>query len=218
MRGAAAGVVAVALFAASGPVIGDRPPFDASGAEVAAFFDASSTRIQLGCVLAALSAPLLVWFLATVATIAGADGPEVRRTAAVGLGCGLAFVALLMVDVTSLAVGALRPEDMLAAPELAAALVSFEFLLMATATPLAVAMLAAFATLALRHAAVWPRWVGWLALAAALAYSLRIGTYFSADGAFAADGLVGFWVPVAAIIGWIAVAGSRLALSRGPRP
>ncbi len=39
----------------------------------------------------------------------------------------------------------------------------FELLAMGMAAPVAAGTLAAFAVLALRHEAIWPRWLGWLA-------------------------------------------------------
>jgi hypothetical protein len=122
------------------------------------------------------------------------------------------FVALFLADVTSLAVSALRPENMAAAPELAAALRDFEWLAMGMAAFLVSGVLAAFAVLALRDRAIWPRWLGWLAAIAALAYALRVGTLFTTDGIFAADGVLGLWVPVIAAAGWILVGSVVLAV------
>jgi hypothetical protein len=75
----------------------------------------------------------------------------------------------------------------------------------------AAAMLGAFAVLALRDGAVWPRWVGVLAALAAGLYLLRAGTLFTTDGAFAADGVLGIHVPVGALAGWIVIASASLA-------
>ncbi len=63
---------------------------------------------------------------------------------------------------------------------------------------------------------VWPRWLGRLAAVAAPVYLLRIGTLFTAEGAFAADGLLGFWLPVVAIAAWVSAA-SLVALTVRPR-
>ena len=114
--GAGAGAVAVALFVVGSVIIGERPGFDAPAAEVAADFDEHRTRIQVGCAVLAALAPFLVWFLATIASLTRSDPPGARRAAAVAYGCGLIFVTLFLADVTALAVGALRPENMLAAP------------------------------------------------------------------------------------------------------
>jgi uncharacterized membrane protein len=200
--GAAAGAVAVALFVAAALVMGERPAFDAPAAEVAAHFDENRTRIQVHCALIALSAPFWVWFLATVASPAG-------RAGAVAFGCGLTFLTLFLVDVTTLAVGALRPENMTASPELAVTLRDVEFLLMGMAAFVVAGMLLAFAVLP-----IWPRWLARLAVLAAVAYSLRIGTLFTTEGPFAADGALGLYVPASAFASWIFVASVVLARSR----
>jgi hypothetical protein len=216
--GAAAGAAGVLLFVAGSLVMGDRPGFDADGAEIAASLEENRTRIQLGCALVAAWTPLFVWFLVTVASVAGDAGPGARRAAAVAFGCGLLFAALFLVDVTALAVSALRPENMAADPELAVALHDFEWLAMGSASFAMTGVLAAFAAAVLVHRAVWPSWLGWLAAAAALLYLLRAGTLFTTGGAFAADGLVGLYLPVTAAAGWFFIASVALTLNLVDRP
>jgi hypothetical protein len=210
--GAAAGAIAIVLYVAGSLVMGTPPDFDASGAEVAAYLDDERTRIQVGSAIHAAWAPLFVWFLATVASLARAGGPGARRAGAVAFGCGLAFLALFLADVTSVAVAALRPENMAAEPELAVALHDFSWLAMGMAAFLVSGTLASFAVLALRDKAIWPEWLGWLAAIAALAYLLRVGTLFTTEGALAADGVLGLWVPVIAAAGWIMMGSVVLAL------
>jgi hypothetical protein len=216
--GAGAGAAGVVLFVAGALVMGERPGFEAGGAEIAASLDENRTRIQLGCAIQAAWTPLIVWFLATVGSIAEEDGPGARRAATAAFGCGLVFAALFLVDLTALAVSALRPENMAANPELAVALRDFEWLAMGTAAFALAGMLAAFAALSLRFGAVWPRWLGLLAIVVALLYLLRAGTLFATDGAFAVDGVLGLYVPVAAAAGWVLVASVTLARSRVDRP
>ena len=215
---AAAGAAGIVLFVAGTLVIGDRPAFEAGGAEIAADLEENRTRIQLGCAILAAWPPLFVWFLATVASLAGEAGPGARRAAAVSFGCGLVFIALFPVDVTALAVSALRPENMASDPELAVALRDFEWLAMGSASFVVGGLMASLAVLVLGHGAVWPRWIGWLAVAAAVLYPLRAGTLLATDGAFAADGLLGLHVPVAAVAGWVLVASVGLALDLVDRP
>ena len=211
--GAAAGAIAVAMYGTGSLVMGTPPDFGAPATEVASYLEEDRTRIQVGSAIHAAWAPLLVWFLATVASLARAAGSGAQRAGAVAYGCGVIFMALFLADVGSLAVAALRPENMTAAPELAAALHDFSWLAMGMAAFLVSGVLAAFAVLALRYAAIWPRWLGWLAAFAALAYALRVGTLFTTEGAFAADGVLGLWVPVIAAAGSIIVASVVLALS-----
>jgi hypothetical protein len=218
LYGAAAGAIAVVLFGAGALIIGGRPDFHAPGTDVAAFFEAKRTRIQICAALDAATAPFFVWFLATVASLTRGSGPDARRAGAVAYGCGLIYLALFLADVTSLAVGALRPENTAAAPELASTLQDFEWLAMGVAAPVGTGMLVAFAVLALRDKAIWPQWVGWLAVLAAPAYALRVGTLFCTKGAFAADGVLGLYVPVAALAGWILVASVSLVLEIRRQP
>jgi hypothetical protein len=213
--GAAAGAVAIVLFGVGSLIIGERPDFDAPGAEVAAYLEKERTRIQVGSALLAAAAPFLVWFLATVASLTRGREPAATRAGAVAYGCGLVLVALFLADVTALAVGALRPESMAAAPELASALRDFEFLAMGMAAFATAAVLVAFAVLVLRDNALWPRWLGWLAAIAAPAYALRVGTLFITEGVFAADGALGLYVPVIAFGLWIVLASVLLALRLG---
>jgi hypothetical protein len=129
----------------------------------------------------------------------------------VAFGCGVASIVLFMADVAALAVGALRPESMRAAPELALALTDFSFLAIATAAFLTAGVFLAFAVLALVEGVLWPRWLGWLAVAAAAACSLRVGSLFSSAGPFAPGGALGFWLPVVAFVGWVFVGSVVLA-------
>ena len=219
--GAASGAIAIILFAAGAVVIGDRAPdFDASGTELAAYLDEERTRIQVVCALNAALAPFLVWFLATVASLARAGGPGARRAGTVAFGCGVTYLALFLADNTALAVSALRPENAARAPEVAVALRDFEWLAMGMAAFLGSGLLAACAVLALREKAIWPEWVGWLAAIAAVLYALRVGVLFTTDGPFAADGALGLSLPVAALGGWIVVASVVLTLRvrRAPEP
>jgi hypothetical protein len=215
--GATAGALAILLFVAAALVIGSRPGMDASGADVAANLAAHRTRIQVGCALNAATAPLWVWFLATVASLARAYGPGARRAGEVAFGSGLVFVAVFLVDVSALAVSALRPGDLVGAPELASALRDFEWLAIAMASFAGAGVLGAFGVLALRHKAVWPEWLGWLAAIASVAYSLRIGALFTTNGGFVADGVLGLYVPVIAFAGWTLTASLSLALMPSSR-
>jgi hypothetical protein len=211
--GSLAGALAVILFVAGAVVTGERPAFDAPAGELVAYLAEERTRVQVSGVLFAAMAPFFVWWLVTVGSLArGERRPAAGRAAAVAQGCGLIFLTMFLVDVTALEVAALRPENMAANPELAVALTDFELLLMGMASLAVVGMLVAFAILTLRDRAVWPRWLGWLAVVAAPAYGLRVGTLFTTDGPFAADGVLGLWVPVATLASWILLASFALVI------
>ena len=212
--GAGAGGIAIGLFVAGAFVIGDRPAYDSTGVQLAGFFEEHRDDIRLGVALDAAAVPFLVWFLATVASLArgGGDDNRQRRAATLAFGCGLVFCAVFLADLTALAAGAMRPGHMTDHPELATTLVHFELLAMGAAAPVVMMMLLAFAALALRDRVIWPRWIGALAVLAAGAYGLRAGTLFATHGDFAADGLLGLYVPVGGLTGWLVLASMRLAI------
>jgi hypothetical protein len=213
--GAASGAIFVVIFVIGGSLMGTPSDFGGPPSAAAAYFEENDGQIQAGGAIVAAAAPFLVWFLATVRSLAQAAGPAAGRAAAVAYGCGLTTLALFLSDVAALTVGALRPANMSASPELAAALLDYSFLAIAMATFLTSALLVAFAVLALRDKALWPGWLGWLALAAAAAYALRIGTLFTATGPFTAGGALGFWTPVVALMVWLVLASAMLV--RAPR-
>jgi hypothetical protein len=210
----------VALFLAGAIVIGERPPIDTSGQDLVAFIEAERTQIQIAVALSAAAVPFFICFLATVASLTADGGQAVRQAGLWLFGCGLAFILLFLADLTALGVSAMRPQTMAAAPEVALALLDFEFVAMGVASFSVVAMLVAAALLVLRHGVVWPRWVGGLAAVAAALYLLRAGTVFTTDGAFAADGVLGLWMPVGALVAWLLAASTVLArdLRRGEVP
>jgi hypothetical protein len=105
---------------------------------------------------------------------------------------------------------------MLANPELAASLRDFSWLAMGMAAPAVSGLALALATIALRDRVLWSPWVGWVGLAAALAYALRLGTLFTTTGPFAADGLLGLWVPVAAMAAFVFIASVGLVSALAP--
>jgi hypothetical protein len=208
--GAAGGAVAVALYLVGGLLVGTAP--NESAAAGVEYFEDDGARIQLGSALFAASAPFLVWFLATVASLCRGAGAPARRAAAVAYGCGLVSLALFMADDAALVLGSLRPENMASSPELAAALVDFSYVAIAMASFLTAAVFAAFALLSLRDGILWPRWLGWLAALAALACALRVGTLFTTEGVFTGGGALGFWAPVVAYVGWVGAGSVVLAL------
>jgi hypothetical protein len=212
--GAASGAIFVVMFVVGGSLMGTPDDYGGPPSSAVAYFRDKDAQIQLGSAIIAAAVPFLVWFLATVRSLARAAGPAAARAATVAYGCGLTTLALYLSDVAALTVGALRPGNMSASPELAAALLDYSFLAIAMATFLTAAILVAFALLALRDKAIWPEWLGWLALVAAAAYSLRIGTLFTTTGPFTAGGALGFWTPVIALMVWLAAASATLARER----
>ena len=212
--GAAAGAVAVILFAVGYLIAPTPPDIGASPDEIAAYFGEDRTGNHVAVGFIAASVPFFIWWLATIASLTRAGGPGTRRAGAVAYGCGIVAVTLFLADTTALAVGTLRPENMAASPELATALFDFSWLALGVGSLVFAGVFAAFAVLVLRDKALWPDWLGWAAVAVALLTALRLGSVFTTDGAFrTVEGAFGFWLPVGAFALWTLVASVALASS-----
>jgi hypothetical protein len=192
--GALGGIVAViALLVGFGLAVSGAPSFSESGQAWAGFISDHATRIQLGVTIVGVGIFFFIWFLGSLrSAIAAAEGDQ-GRLASIAFGGGLIASAILMVTLTGIAAAALRPEEI--DPNITRALNDFGAM---TAGPAAGALTALFAATAIagyRHRFVAP-WVAGFSALAAITQPLAFGVVFCTTGAFAADGVLGFVVPV----------------------
>ena len=211
--GALGGIVSVvALFVGFGLVAANAPKFDESAQAWSAFFNDHATRIQIGVMIVGVGVFFFIWFLGSLrSAIAAAEGGT-GRLASIAFGGGLVGSAILMVTLTATAAAAFRPDQI--DPSLTRALNDFGAM---TAGPAAGALTALFAATAIagyRHRFV-PAWVAGFSALAAITQPLALGVVFCTSGAFAADGVLGFIVPVLTFA--IAILTASWALSRAPR-
>ena len=163
--GAATGIAAIVLFAVGFFVTPELPEPDAQAGEVAKYFADEQDGIQVGAAFLAASAVALLWFLATLTAVLrrAEGGPRLSSTV---FGAGVITIGLFLADITAFAVGAFRPENMQASPELAQALMDFSVLALGVGSLVFAGFFAAIAILSLRDKAL-PAWLGWTALVTA---------------------------------------------------
>ncbi|MEV0353492.1 hypothetical protein AB0H88_47725 [Nonomuraea sp. NPDC050680] len=164
--GAASGLVAVAAGAAAllfeRGAVSPNDPAD----EIVRFFAANGSAQLMQSVLFVIGAAALLWFISGLrAFLAVAEGGTGRLSMLV-FGAGITQIVLnLMAQAFQIGATMTPPEQM------SAGLVAMMNATFALANvPLAV-MLAAVAAVSLRYLA-FPRWLGWIAAAAAVAYAL----------------------------------------------
>jgi len=211
--GAATGIGAIVLFAVGFFVIPEPPDPDATAGEVAGYFVEEQDGIQVGAAFLAASGLALLWFLATLTAVMrrAESGPRLSSTV---FGAGVIAIGSFLAGVTALAVGAYRPANMQASPELAQALLDFDRLAVGVGSLVLAGFFLAIGVLSLREKAL-PGWLGWTALVAALLVAFGIGSIFSTDGVFAADGVLGFWAGLVAFAAWILAASITLVEALG---
>ena len=211
--GAASGIVAVFLLVGSflGFILPNAPDLDAPGTDWASYFTDHQSRIQVGVIVLGVGLFFFIWFLGSLRSArARAEGGE-GRLASVAFGGGIVAVVTLFIAASASAVAALRPEDL--DPNTTRA---FNDLGVVAGGPGAAGFTALFAATALvgyRHKAVPAPIAGFSALAA-ITQPLGYGVAVTDTGAFAADGLLGGFIPIITFV--LAMLTLSYALVREP--
>lgn len=208
--GAATGVVAVALYVVATLVMPKPPDFDAPSAEVASYFADEQNGVQVAIAFYGAAAGFFLWFVGTLASVLrqAEGGP---RLTSILFGAGVAATAIFVVDLTTFAVAALRADEGILGPEITQALFDAGNLGFATGAIVFGAFFAAAALIILRRGGL-PDWLGWLAALTGILVALRVGALFDTDGAFAADGVLGFWAGIVAFLAWTLIASVKLTI------
>ena len=197
--GAATGILFV-LFVIVGFLVTPNPPAaDASAAEVFEYVSDKQDTLHTVQLLFAVAGFFFIWFIGTLRHSLSAAEGDGGRLANTAFGAGLIAIATLMVAFGLAATAALHPAEN--GPELTHALIDASLVIPAVACPAAVAFFAANGLSILRSAYL-PAWLGWLGLVTALFNLLGISAVYTDSGAFAADGVLGFFIGFALFLIW----------------
>ena len=204
--GAATGILAAILIVVGFFVFGNIPASDAPAGEWAAFYRDNQSQVQIGATIAGVGVFFLLWFLGSLRTaIALAEGGG-GRLASIAFGGGVAVAGFFILGLTAFETAAYRPE--VTAPQLTRALSDFGAIIGAPASAGFMALFGASAIAGYRHGA-FPAPVAGLSALGAVCAPLAFGVAFTDSGVFAADGVLGLWVPFAtAVVALIALSGS----------
>jgi hypothetical protein len=191
--GALTGIVFVVLLVIGFLIVTPTPPdLDSPVDEWSEYYTDEQDAIRAGIVIVSVSFFFFIWFLGSVATaLRVAIGNP--RLPTVAFGGGITFVAAIFVAITATAAAAHRPDEV--SPELTRALNDVAILV---GVPLIAGLVAFFGATALviLRTDVLPDWLGWLSGITAVAQPLAFGILFTDTGAFAADGVLGLFVPL----------------------
>jgi hypothetical protein len=195
--GAATGIVFVVLFVIGFLIITPSPPdLDAPVGDWSSYYTDHQDAINTALVLVSVSLFFFIWFLGSLASAlrVAAGSP---RLPSIAFGGGLVAVATFFIAITCLAVAAHRPDQV--TPELTRALNDGSVLAGVPGIAGLGALYAATALVIVRSSLL-PHWLGWLSAVAAAVQPLTFGVLYTDTGAFAADGVLGLFVPFAVAI------------------
>lgn len=212
--GAMTGVIAVILFTVGFAIFGSGiPAMDGSADDWSGFFTDHQDRIQLGITVAALGVFFFIWFLGSLrSAIAAAEGGT-ARLASIAFGGGLVAAAFFIVAFGATAAAALRPTEL--DPTVTRAINDLGLMVGAPGAAAVMALFGATAIAGYRHGALPAPVAGFSALAA-ICQPLSFGLAFTDSGVFAADGVLGLYVPFATAM--LALITASVALARRATP
>jgi hypothetical protein len=197
--GAATGILFV-LFVIIGFLVTPNPPAaDASAAEVFEYVSDKQDTLHTVQLLFAVAGFFFIWFLGTLRhSLAAAEGGD-GCLANTAFGGGLIAVAALMVAFGLAATAALHPAEN--GPELTHALIDASLIIPAVGAPAATVFFVGN-SLSILRSGYMPAWLGWLGLVTALFNLLGISAVYTDSGAFAADGVLGFFIGFVLFLVW----------------
>jgi hypothetical protein len=193
--GAATGAVSVLLFIIGFGIFPAPPDVDASATEIQTYYSDEQDGIRATMVLLTAALFFFIWFLGSLRSALRVAEGGTGRVSSIAFAGGLVSAGALFTLITLIAGAAFRPEE--ATPEVTTALNDLAVVSGAPALAGLTALFAASAKVALRHGA-FSRSLGWLLVLAALAQPFAVGTMLTDSGVFAGDGVLGFFLPIAA--------------------
>jgi hypothetical protein len=192
--GAATGIIFVVLTLIGFAVVIPTPPdLNAPSQEWASYFLSHHSAVRAGVVVLAVAFFFYIWFLGTLTSVLRIASGTPRLPSITLIG-GVIGGSCLLVGLAAEAVAAYRPQGV--DPLITRALNDIFVLVGVAAIPAFTAFFAATAIVLLRSGA-FPAWLGWLTVAAAVVQPLTFGALFTKSGAFAGDGALGLFVPLA---------------------
>lgn len=198
------GVLWTVVFIAGWIICGWVPPQSptTSAARLVSFYQHRQLRIEIGCTLFMFSLALVLVFLSAFAAQLRRIGGWANTLATAQLACWAINCILIFIPTCLWLTMAYRPSSNASLPLSDLSWIIWE---MAVGPPMVWCGLVAVAILSdKREAPIFPRWLGYLACLCALGLTPAGFVVFFGHGAWAWNGLWGFWVPtIAWFVFWV---------------
>jgi hypothetical protein len=212
--GAMTGILFVLVVIIGFAVTPQPPDANAAPAEVLNYVVDHHNALHAVQLIFAAAGFLFIWFIGTLRDFLSRVEVGAGRYALANIawGGGLIAVATLLIGGAFAATATLHPVQ--SDPDLTRALWDASLLIPAVGAP-AVAVFFVGNSLSILRSGVLPAWLGWLGLVTALFNALGISAVFTDHGAFAADGVLGFFAGFLLFILWTLLASITLVRSFG---
>jgi hypothetical protein len=210
--GAMTGIFAVIVYIAAFAALPKPPAANAPPSEVLNYVVDHRDAMHVSELIISAASFFFLWFIGTLRSALGAAEGGQGRLATAAYGGGLVALATLFVGFGLQAAAALHPADN--GPALTRALFDVAAMVFALGAP-AVAVFFLANGITIIRSGYLPAWLGWLAVIAAVANALAVGSVFTDHGAFASDGAIGFFAGFGFFLLWLLLASITLVRKLG---
>ena len=215
--GAATGAVSILLFIIGFGIFPTPPDLDAPATEIQTYYADHQSGIQAALVLLTGALFFFIWFLGSLRSALRVAEGGTGRVSSIAFAGGVVSASALFALITLIAGAAFHPDE--STPEVTRAINDLAVVSAAPGLAGLTALFAASAKVAFRHAA-FSSAIAWLLAIAAIIQVFAVGTMLTDTGAFAGDGVLGFFLPIAAFAIAILVLSGALVqrAGRGDQP
>ena len=202
-RYAAATGIFFVVFAVVGFLVQPKPPAsDATAVEVLEYVKDHRDGLHVVQLIFAFAGFFFIWFVGALRSFLGAAEGGERRLATTAYGGGLIAIATLMAGLGLAAAAELHPAR---DPEVTRALIDASVLVPAVGAPAAAVFFVANG-LSIARSGCLPRWMAGMAMVTALFNAIGVSAVFTDHGAFAGDGVFGFFLGLVLFLFWVGAA------------
>jgi hypothetical protein len=208
--GMVTGVVSVILFVIGFLIVTPQPPdLSAPVDEWSQYYHDHDGAIRAGLVISTVATGFFIWFVGSLSSVLriAAGNP---RLPTVAFGGGILLIGAIFIIEIASGVATLRPGEL--SPELTKTLNDVAVLTGLPGVAAATVFFGAIALVIFETRSGLPLWLGWLSLVTAALQLPALGIVFTDEGAFAGDGVLGLFVPLASAFITVVVISVTLTL------
>jgi hypothetical protein len=208
--GMVTGVVSVILLVVGFLIVTPMPPdLNAPVDEWSQYYHDHDGAIRAGLVIVTIGLGFFIWFVGSLSSVLriAAGNPRLPTVAFAG---GILLIGALFIIEIASGVATLRPGEL--SPELTKTLNDVAVMTGLPGVAAAAVFFGAIALVIFETRSGLPLWLGWLSLVTAALQPLALGIVFTDEGAFAGDGVLGLYVPLASALITIVVISVTLTM------
>jgi hypothetical protein len=174
-----------------------------NASQIAGFYRSNASSIKVGLLLAMVGASLLFPFLALILVQLKRSDPRLAPLAYTQFIAGGIFMAAFLIPVLLWGTAAFRPDRPAASTQLLNDAGSTIFYWAFAPGTVECAAMGIAVLLDRSEHPIFPRWVGYIDLFAAVAYAGGAPAVFVKTGAFGWDGVFALWLPLVGFSAWL---------------